>query len=179
MLATAAPELVTEARYLAVFGEVPTPQMLGKLAAVASAVRRRCGWHIGPVVDQTFTVDGRGAGWLVLPTLRMVDLLALTVDGAAQDVTGVEWSHRGMIRGIVSARRYRGVQVTIRHGFDDYDDLVQLVGNIAQRAQQLPDGNVAARTVGSVSYTYREPGLFAGELEQLEPYRLPRGVARG
>lgn len=169
MLAAEPPPLVSDEQYQAFVGSAPTQDQQTRLLAASASIRRRCGWHIAPVVSQTFTVDGPRGTILTLPTLRLVDVIAVSNDGVAADVSTVEWSHDGQLRGSWSSR-FRGVQVTILHGFEDVDDLVQLVVELSRRVQPK---EVAAKTIGNRSVTYREPGLMQYERDQVAHYRLP------
>lgn len=171
-----APEfpLVSAVDYAQFYGAQPTVEQAARMAAAGAAVRRWCGWHIAPVLEQTFTVDARGGRVLRLPTLRLVELVALSNDGVDVDLetvpVPVEWSHDGYLFGSFS-RRLRGVQVTIRHGHESAADLAQILTDLAGRAQ--PAG-ITSKTKGSVSVTYAEPGLMGHEREQMGLFRLPR-----
>lgn len=145
-----------------------------RVRAASAAVRRYCGWHIAPVVQQTFTVDGPGGKVLALPTLRLIDVLAVSQDGVAfttDELTALEWSHDGYLR--TSGwwtTRLRGVEVTIEHGFDSTPDLDALIADIASR---VTAGTVRRKTMGNRSVEYVEPGLMQHEMDQLARYRLP------
>ncbi|SLF39509.1 hypothetical protein [Mycobacteroides abscessus] len=93
------------------------------LAAAIGAVRDYCGWHITPPKeDDEVTIDGSGASELALPTLHLTALTELTEDGAALDVSAIEWSECGMLRKpgrCYWTDRYRGVKAKITHGYDD------------------------------------------------------------
>lgn len=139
-----------------------------RIAAATAAVRRYCGWHIAPVLEHTFTVDG--AGWQVmLPTLRLVDVLEVLQDDVTVDLDTLEWSHDGYIRGL-STYKLRGVQVTIQHGFESAPDLAQIVSEVAGRAQV---SGVKSMQLGNRTVTYAEPGLMMHEQLALAAYRLP------
>ncbi len=153
---------------LIVYGDVPDEQA-DRMDAASAEIRRWCGWHIAPVLTQTFTVDGAGS-LVCLPTLRLVDVVAVSQDGVATDLTTLEWSHDGYIKGL-SSTKLRGVQVTIQHGFESVPDLEQVIRDLASRAQ--PAG-VKSRTNGQMSVTYEVPGLMQHERGQLALYRLPR-----
>lgn len=172
--------LVTSAQFTAIFGVAPTDQQRARMDAADAAIRRWCGWHIAPVLTQTFTVDGPGTNVLMLPTGRLVDLTALseihrtdTVTLSVTPVTGdVDWSHNGYVYrsgGHRFTNRLRGVQVTISHGYDDVTDLALIVSELAARAQ--PAG-VKSKARGDRSVTFFEPGLMQYEKDQLRLFRL-------
>lgn len=85
------------------------------------AVQDYCGWHIAPVLTETITVDSENGHTLHLPTLRLVDLVSVKVDG--EDVTeSLRFSKHGMVEWKSPCRRFpRGfgrIEVTMRHGFE-------------------------------------------------------------
>lgn len=95
------------------------------LAGALAAARAYCGWHVIPEVEETVTVDGPGAPLLVLPTLRLVELVELSEDGVDLDLTAIEWSSRGLVRKPGCGRwtaKYRGITTKIRHGFASAPD---------------------------------------------------------
>lgn len=171
MLALDVPALVTPDRFADLFGASPSAAESARMVAAEAAVRRFCRWHVAPVVEQTFTVDGSGGSVLVLPTLRLVDVLAVSNDGTAVDVDSLEWSHDGYMRGLWS-RKLRGVQVTVRHGFAEAPDVVEIVCDAARRAQVIPAGVVRTQA-GMVGVSYAEPDLLVSEKAHLALYRLP------
>ena len=94
------------------------------LDAVIAAARKYCGWHVTGEQTDTITVDGTGGQVLLLPTLRLVDVLAVTEDDLDLDLDLIDWSARGVLTTHPSrwTRRYRGVTATIVHGFADAPD---------------------------------------------------------
>lgn len=92
------------------------------VARAAAEVRDEAGWHIAPVITETLTLNGRGGQVLVVPSLRIVEVIAArdVTDPASPRVLGgwrVDKSagllHRdaGWPRGVAS------VEVELRHGF--------------------------------------------------------------
>lgn len=65
-------------------GRVPGDDVTAALLTAALAgLRRYCGWHVTPVITgHTVRLDGPGAALLTLPTLQLVELTALTENGA-------------------------------------------------------------------------------------------------
>lgn len=90
-----------------------------ELDQLAQLVREYCGWHIAPVVQEEVTVRGTGGSTLLLPSLNVVELVSLTVDGVAQTVATVNWDTNGVIEGVCSPRKARAVKAVIRHGYDE------------------------------------------------------------
>lgn len=96
------------------------------LSGALAAARAYCGWHVIPErAGVVLTLDGPGAPLLVLPTLRLVEVTAMTEDGVTIDPATLEWSTRGLVykagRGCWS-RKFRGVVATIKHGFVEAPD---------------------------------------------------------
>ncbi|MGF7125017.1 hypothetical protein [Rhodococcus sp. BE178] len=139
---------------------------------VSAAIRNYCGWHVTPVVNETLTVDGNGGTILDLPTLHLVSVSEVRVRGAA--VPDVEWSSDGTLRGSWPDR-YRGVEVTISHGYATAPDLITVAMDAMARAAQSELGG-GEETIGPFSFGASQGGVsfFAHELAVLDRYRLPR-----
>lgn len=145
--------------------------------AAQAAIRLFCGWHVAPVLMETVRVDTDGSRVVHLPTMRLVSLVSVTVGGRAVDVDTVDWSESGLIRlPYKPPSRFGAVVVTMEHGFDDTTHIAALVRNISERAEATPAG-VTRKQIGDVSLSYGDAQngglrLFAGEKDQLAPYRL-------
>lgn len=182
------PPFADESDYLAAFGSVPDSASLA-LAAASAAVRGYCRWHIYPEVTETLVLDGMGGGVLLLPTLRLSAITALSETQRGQDQTPVsltpasdlEWSAAGMVwrhDGRCWTRRARGISITITHGYDEIPaEITSIVLDVAKRGLSNPN-RLSAITVGSRSEQYagsnssRGPGgLFLDEMSKLDPYR--------
>ena len=144
--------------------------------AAADAVRAYCGWHVAPVVEETLILDGRGGGRLILPTLRVVDILSLTVDGMIVDEP--VWSTAGVLWGRFPDRP-RSVTVTLQHGYETAPtDLVALItavtaaGSVAAvpASAQVDDARI---TFAQPAAPYTTGGFTAGQRSLLDRYRLP------
>lgn len=143
-----------------------------QLSVANGAVRSYCGWHIAPVAEETVILDGNGGTLLDLPTLRLVSLGEVRVQGEV--VADVEWSKDGTLRG-QWPDRWRSIEVTMTHGFDAPADVLGVVLDAAARAVSSELGG-HAETIGPFSFTASEGStvLFAHELAVLDRYRLPR-----
>ncbi|MDV6267071.1 hypothetical protein [Rhodococcus globerulus] len=142
-----------------------------RLEAAMGAVRDYCGWHISPVITQTFVLDGSGGRELPLPTLQLVNLVSASNDGVDVDP---EWSTDGTLR--ICGRwteRFRGVQVVAEHGFASLPALSALVLDVAERATL--GGSGLREKVGPFEFggTDSSAAFFASELGILNRYRLP------
>ncbi len=139
---------------------------------VSAAIRAYCGWHVTPVATETLTVDGHGGTILDLPTLHLVSVSEVRVQGAV--VPGVEWSTDGTLRGSWPDV-WRSIEVDVIHGFDDATDLVGVAVDVLARAVNSELGG-RDEQIGPFSIGASQGGfaLFAHEYAILDRYRLPR-----
>lgn len=139
--------------------------------AALGMIRDECGWHIAPVLDTTHRLDSDGSRLVVLPTLRLVGVSSVTVDG--QPVTDYEWSENGMLRlASVPPRKFGAVEVTMSHGYDDMPAIVTAITAALETSEAGP----RREQVGSVSAEWSEAGavgvLDEYQLRALDRYRL-------
>lgn len=151
------------------------------LNAAHGAVRRECGWHVAPILEETLTLDGSGGRALLLPSRRVVELLQVLNDGA--DVTAdVDLSAAGVLELQCGSwtRRLGRVSVKLRHGWapDEVPEVAALIATLAKRGGSSP-GIVARQSVNGASVDYVTAGgaplsipLLADEKRTLDPYRL-------
>lgn len=150
--------------------------------AAAALIRAYCHWHIWPRMTETVVCDGPGTDLLVLPTLMLTAVSAVTetrrgVGGApvALNVaTDVDWSEAGLVWH-VDRRRWtskpRGVSVTFEHGYQNApSQIVQLATALAARAASNPT-RLKRMQVGQRSEDYETAGLLQDEMAILAPYR--------
>lgn len=149
---------------------IPAPDGVDEAAwsAAVAKVRGYCGWHIAPEVEETVTLDGSGGPVMVLPTLRLVDLVSISDDG--REVTDPEWSHNGIVRKYCWTRKLRGVVAEIKHGYEWWPDDLEAV-TIDLASTVVPAG-VSQVNSGTHQVSFRE-SLPVQALETLERYRLP------
>lgn len=141
--------------------------------AAERAIREYCGWHIAPTVTETLTLDGPGGTLLRLPSMHVIDV-AEVVDGGTP-MTDPEWSRDGMIRARCWSTRFRGVKVTLDHGYDECpEDLAEVVRIMAA---QVPTGQTS-KTAGpfmvhlSAAAAAGAVGLSGPHRGILDRYRL-------
>lgn len=146
-------------QYAAVIGSAPD-RAQWDLDGVSAAIRLRAGWHIWPRVTEDITVNGSGGSTLMLPTMKLWDVLACTeqqrgsTDLTTVDVTTLEWADDGYLRRDGCwTRRLRGVTVTIDHGYDDVPDLASLCLDLAARVSAGPAG-IVQMSAGMRAQTY-------------------------
>lgn len=142
------------------------------LAAGLAAARTYCRWSVTPVlVDHEVTLDGPGSRRLVLPTLNLTELSAVVEDGDAIDVADLQWSADGLViksDGSCWTSKYRGIQVTMTHGFDSAPDWQSAVLSYIDRTSS---GNL--RAVGPFQYDTSSSSAFTeSERMLLDTYRL-------
>lgn len=153
-------------------------------AAAESLVRRYCGWHIAPVIDEVIVPRPAEAGVLYLPTMRLLEVLAVTVDGVAlseDEIGGLWWDEPGTIErpGYRWPSRPRAVSVTIRHGFDyvEVGDAAELIRNTAERNDLVANGLQRVQ-VGNRAHSFaHEAGrmhLTPSQKDLLAPFVLGR-----
>lgn len=145
----------------AVGGERPTQDQIDKAVAT---IRQLCGWHVWPRRSETLRLDGTGDETMILPTKRLVDVTALTVNGEHVGVDKVGWSDDGLLyrRGGFPFG-FRNVAVTITHGHDSAPDLAAVALEMAARSMR-PAGNIS---VGSISV-----GAATGATPQSSEWRI-------
>jgi hypothetical protein len=177
--------LVTPEQFATWYQRTLTPAQEAAVAmmldAVSGEVTDYCGWHIAPVITEEVTVDGSGGHVQHLPTLKLLDLIAVAESGTVLDVAGVQWSEGGWMRRTCRwTCDLRGVEAEIEHGYAQTPPaLVALICGAVARAIANPAGVVQERSGGeSVTYSYADRGtrslLADGELRILDrKYRIP------
>jgi hypothetical protein len=154
-------------------GITVTPEMAVLVLANASAiVRDHCGWHIAPVIEATLLVDGTGGTVLTLPTLRLVEVSAVRIDGNAVG-NFVAFPRGQLYRCGTWPARPGAVEVDCRHGHETSPGNVEAV--VLAIACELARGNSLRQlTVGSVSQTFDTGTDSAAQLRgaQLAGVRL-------
>lgn len=149
----------------------------------SAAIRRHCGWHIAPVLEESLTVDGPGGSVLHLPTGRLRSLVEVTDAGAPIPVEGLDASAAGMIerRSGSWSSRFSGVTARVRHGHDveAVADVSQIVLQVVANALSSPMG-VTTETAGAMSVTWSMTGpnvagglsLLGRDLAVLDKYKI-------
>jgi hypothetical protein len=146
--------------------------------AAKNLVTNYCGWHIGPSVNDTIILDGSGGRSLLLPSLRVTEVSAVSVDGTLLNADQYDWSASGIVelRCGVFTSRLRGVTVTLTHGYDLMpDDVQNVINGLIDRAGTSTPG---VQQVGQVRYWIGSDGigvglsLSAADRAVLAPYKL-------
>ncbi|CAB0889809.1 hypothetical protein FRC0411_00292 [Corynebacterium diphtheriae] len=116
----------------------------------ANAVRRLCGWHIFPIIEETITLDSPGDSLLVLPTKNLVEIINVTIDGTTYPLSDFRSSPDGLLvkrhgrfpRGIAM------VTVTMKHGYEKPTEILGVINDMARRANE---SNLTQLNVGGIS----------------------------
>ncbi|PPG36329.1 hypothetical protein [Rathayibacter sp. AY2B5] len=168
------------ARSLGAITATSHPYLDTALAAASALIREHCGWHIAKVEELQVRLDGPGGDLLVLPTLRLVDLVSIVERGTTVDIATLDVSGLGLIRGRRWTDRFGGIVATFTHGYDEVPATVaDLTLQIAARALGSPLGIVREQTLSaSVTWSTTAAGVAGGtvllphEQEQLATYRI-------
>lgn len=157
------------------------PRVNPALAGVSRAVRRYCGWHIGPSVSETLLLDGPGGRVLDLPSLNVADVASVTQNDTLLDPSSYRWSALGSIKLNTGwwTEDYRAISVVLTHGYDDFEDVQETVKAIVMRALMSPTGATREQAGQvSVSWAITAPGVSGGlailehERAALDSYRI-------
>lgn len=165
-------------------GAIPAdrPFLDAALKAATTRIRNFCGWHIATEQQDTLVLDGQGAAVIYLPTMRVVSIDEMTIDGTEVvfESDSLQWSEGGRLWRPSWSVNYRGEQLKYTHGFAAVpDDLVDLTLLIASRDIGSPLGAVREQTLSS-SVTWSQTGfnqaggtnLLESEKDALQAYKL-------
>lgn len=150
------------------------------LALASGAVRAYCGWELARETT-TFQVDGQGGTVLTLPTLELIDVTAIRIDGEPQtlglpvtDYGRITWWKKGQLFRHAGWPVNAVIEVDGVHGYDPVPDLVKLVTlDIAAVNLSNPEGLVSA-TVGQVSKQWAQPSSGSRTMSALHERLLDR-----
>lgn len=168
-------EVLPEGAYPSMMTDVViTPE-----ASAQSLIRDYCGWHVAPVITETITVNGSGTHHLALPTLKIKELLGVSIDGVAVDLASIQWDEGGILyrSGSLWPKGPRRITVSMTHGFNP-ENVAWIVKQIADRVGGNVPPGVERVTVGQRSVTYRDTAgitqLMSNEKAALLPYKIER-----
>lgn len=151
------------------------------LDAAHGAIRRECGWHVAPVLEEHLILDGSGTRQLHVPSKRIVSVVSAT--NAGVDVTDlVDASERSGVLELATGRwtdRLGRVEIRLLHGHEpeEIPEVMALIASLARRAASST--TVTQQSVNGASVTYASAGgaplsipLLGIERDFLAPYRL-------
>lgn len=149
---------------------VPPDVSASALAGASGVIRSYCKWGLSRE-DTTLLAEGAGGVLLDLPTLHLVTVTAIRINGIAADVDGVIVTRRGQLVRATYWPVDAQVEVDCTHGYDPIPDVVKLLTlTLAARIISNPEGAKSA-SVGSVSRSF-DASLSHLDMRLLDPYRL-------
>lgn len=149
---------------------VPDDQATLALATASGTVRGYCGWNLLRETA-TFTSEGDGTVLLSLPTLRLLSITNLLIDGTVTATSTMLVLPRGQIVWADGWPAGARIDITIDHGYDEAPDVVKLVTlTVAARIVNNPE-HLRGMQVGQVQRSY-DPKLLNLDMRLLDPYRL-------
>jgi len=156
--------------------DTATPDATFLLKAATAQVRRACGWHVTPIIEQTLTVDGSGGRELRIPSGRILSIASVLNDG--EDVTAdVDSSEAGILKlPYCWTDKFGGVVIELEHGYAQWEaaDLAGVVAAIASRST-MRTGIVAAQAVGGASVRYEIAPMLEQEHAIVQRYAVRSG----
>lgn len=149
----------------------PVDPIVGDLAVAGAsgAVRAYCGWDISLTAD-TITVDGSATGMLNLPTLLLLDVTEIRLDGVVVDPTSYQWTRRGQVFSTTVWPAFSRIDVDCTSGYDPVPDVVRIVALSKAALYYVNPDNVKVAQAGSVSRTFFD--LTALDMSLLDGFRL-------
>jgi len=150
------------------------------LVLASGAVRAFCGWELARE-NTTFQVDGQGSNILTLPTLELIDVTDIRIDGVSQaldlpvtDYGRITWWRKGQLFRHAGWPARAVIEVDCLHGYDPIPDLIKLVTlDLAAVNLSNPEGLVSA-TVGQVSKTWASGSSGSRTMSALHERLLDR-----
>ena len=111
------------------------------MKAAQASIRRYCGWHVTPDIDETLKVDAYGGSILTLPSKHVNSITSILVDGR-ELVDQIDWSVAGTIQLRTGCwlDRPGSVTVTLNHGYsrDEVPEIAELLRTLAKRRAPSP-----------------------------------------
>lgn len=157
------------------------PRVPDALAGASRAIRKYCGWHVFPEITETLKLDGPGGRELDLPSMHVTDVASVSQHGDVVDASTYDWSELG---GIKLRRgwwtdRYRAIDVTLTHGWNEVEDIQRVLLAIVTRELSSPSGATREQAGQvSVSWAITSQGASGGlavlsnEYAVLDAYRI-------
>ena len=141
-----------------------TDETQRQLDAALTAARRYCGWHVTPVLTATtVTLDGPGQKFLVLPTMSLATISAVTENGISINTASLGWSVRGLVvktDNTLWAEGFSNITVTMTHGYALAADFESVVFSAIDRGG-FATGDTP-RAIGP--FQYSDPAGGSGQL---------------
>jgi len=145
-------ELVTNEE-LTKFQGAPFPEQT--LSSVCGMVRDITGWHIAPVVEETVLVRSRESRVLILPTLKVQEIVSVEDAQTGREITDfIDWGD-----GTLEADRPfpKACKVTMKHGYESCPPAL-LVPIVDEVSAVKAGGRVRSESLASRSVTLEASG---------------------
>ncbi|MEX1078885.1 MAG: hypothetical protein WED09_07240 [Homoserinimonas sp.] len=142
-------------------GAIPagTPFLDDELKAATQLIRNYCGWRIADQAAEDIWLDRLSGPALFLPSLHVVSVDALVVDGVTADTSDLKWLSDGRLSAPYWVPVGQSAKVTITHGLTAAPpEIVSLTLQVAARALGSPLG-IVREQAGAVSVTYSQAGF--------------------
>lgn len=152
-----------------------TGEVSRMLDAALGEARDATGWHVAPVRRDTITLDGPRDRVLMLPTMRLVELISVTENGVELDLDTLHWSH-GRPPGLAGSgqparirkRNYRSwswdygsIEIVMEHGIAEDAGWRQAILFTVDQMSMLPVGDagrsaadLTRKEVDDVAYSW-------------------------
>lgn len=159
-------------------GAIPADRLFlaEALKAATARIRNYCGWHIATEQSDTLVLDESRGRVLYLPTLKLSSIDSMTIDGTAVvfETDALQWDQGGRMWRPSWSPNYRGVQLTITHGYAEVPaDLVDLTLELATGELQSAGGAIREQTLASsVTWARASGRLTEGDKDALAVYRI-------
>lgn len=156
--------------------EVPPDAAELHVRSASGLVRSFCKWRLDYSGDEgeDLVNDGTAQQLLLLQTLKVINVLKVTVDGVELPETGYEWSVSGILtRSCGWWAKRRGVVSTVVHGYEDFPaEITSVVLGVALRMFLNPSGFKYTSLEGYNPGYSDGVGLLDGEKDILSRHRL-------
>jgi hypothetical protein len=173
-------------------------EVIRMLSAALQVARRRAGWHVSPVREETLILDGPDSRVLFLPTMKVVEITAVEEDGVVLDVadvsvsTGTEFMPRPVALRKSGAAwwtaEYGAIEIELSHGFTEAEaaDWRQGILSMVDQMSLIPvtastgrsEFGMSAQRVDDVQINWNPYATMAEELlfsmrSVIDGYKLP------
>lgn len=114
--------------------DITAPDAQAAVDVIVDAIRATCGWRIAPQAAETVTLDPPSGRWLYLPTLHLVTIDDVRLDG--EPITGYSTSADGSLYHPCGwLADLGGVGVDMTHGHPEWPgDLTVVIAGAAVRS---------------------------------------------
>lgn len=159
--------------------QMSDPRLKATTLAASTAVRRYCRWHVAPIIEETIITKGTGGPRLRLKSQRVIEVSEVKIRGQVIDPSLYDFDEDGWLelygpRSLVFPKRYRSVEVTFQHGYEEAPDLSAIASQVARFALASPMGRTREQA-GQIAVSWgTAQGMAWSEsmLEMMKPYRL-------